>query len=214
MKPILVKICGITNSEDALWAVNLGADFIGVNFYAESPRKVSLEKASEIVSSLPPFVKAVGIFVNPELSAIEKILKKVTLHFLQLHGKEIKDEILKIKSQFNLPVWKAVRMENESSLSVIPELLGTADAILLDAFHPDQMGGTGKTFDWTLANKAKEYGIPIILSGGLNPENVIEAVNRVNPFAVDTASGVEKDGHPRKKDIEKVKLFITRAKGS
>jgi phosphoribosylanthranilate isomerase len=209
---VLVKICGITNVEDARWAVNLGAEFIGLNFVAESPRKVSLDKAAEIVSGLPAFVKAVGVFVNPTVKDLEKILKKVPLRILQLHGNETKDQILEIKERFQLPVWKAVRVKDASSLEDIAALKGTIDMVLLDTFSPVETGGTGKTFDWNLAVKAKECGIPLILSGGLNPDNVQTAKKQVGPYALDVASGVEKEGHPRKKDIEKMKQFVLKAK--
>ena len=212
IKPVLVKICGITIKEDAIWAANLGADFVGINLCPESPRKVSIEKALEISSSLPSFVKTVGVFVNEELAVIEKILKKVPLHVLQLHGNESPDVVTQFKNQFHLPIWKVVHIENEESLNKIADYVGIADVILLDRFHPLLPGGTGEAFDWTIAVKAKEYGMRIILSGGLKPENVREAISQVEPYAVDTASGVEKEGHPRRKDIEKMKLFILGAK--
>ena len=212
-KPVQVKICGITNEEDAVWAVNLGADFIGLNFYGESPRKVSLEKAHEIASKVPPFVKCAGIFVDQSFVEIEKVLKKVPLQVIQLHGSEKKEDLEKIKSQCRVQIWKAIRVENEGSLNQIQEFAGLADAVLLDAWKGGQAGGTGETFDWDLAVKAKAFGIPIFLAGGLNPENVGEAISRTDPKGVDAASGVEKNGHPRKKDMEKMKSFIMTAKG-
>lgn len=211
-KPVQVKICGITNPEDALWAVNLGADYIGLNFSPQSPRKISVDMAREIAAGIPPFVKCVGIFVNPSQDEIEKVLKKVPLFAVQFHGDEKRDDLENIKSRFRIQIWKAVRVQDEESVKTIENFLGTADKILLDAWVEGRAGGTGKTFDWTLAQKAKSLGLPIILAGGLNPENVKDAVQTAEPDGVDAASGVEKDGHPRRKDIDKMKLFISRAK--
>lgn len=212
-RAVQVKICGITNENDALWAINLGADYIGLNFYKESPRKVSLQAAHEITEKMPSFAKAVGVFVNPAEGEIEAVLKKVRLSAVQLHGDEKPEDLLKIKSRFRVEIWKAVRVSGEESLKAVGDFLGAADQILLDAWKEDQAGGTGQTFDWDLAVKAKSFGMPIFLAGGLKPENVAEAIERVEPKGVDSASGVEKDGHPRKKDIEKMKSFICKAKG-
>ena len=208
----LVKICGITNAEDALWAANLGADFIGLNFYPESPRKVSVDMARDIATGLPPFVKCVGIFVDPTPDEIEKVLKKVPLHALQLHGNETREDVEIIRAKFRVQIWKAVRVQDEASVKTIGNFTGVADKILLDAWKEGQNGGTGESFDWALALKAKELGFPIILAGGLNPDNVRDAVQAAEPDAVDAASGVEKDGHPRRKDIDKMKSFIAKAK--
>ncbi len=213
IKPVQVKICGVTNEEDALWAANLGTDFIGLNFYSGSPRKVSADKAQEIATKLPPFVKSVGVFVDPDLEDIEKILKKVPLAAVQLHGSETRELLEKIKSQFRVQIWKAVKVKDEESLKAITDFAGLADQILLDTFKDGAEGGTGESFDWSLAVKAKALGLPIFLAGGLNPENVAEAIAAVEPKGVDVASGVEKDGHPKKKDMEKMKKFISKAKG-
>ena len=213
LKPVQVKICGITNVDDARWVVNLGGDFVGLNFCAESPRKVSVEKAAEVAASLPPFVKSVGVFINPEIKELEKILKKVPLGALQLHGDEPLEFLPVLKSQFRLPIWKAVRVENEESLKRISDYAGIADVLLLDTYKPGQAGGTGESFDWNLAVSAKQYGIPVFLAGGLKPENVVEAIQTAEPVGVDAASGVEKEGRPKKKDLDKLKLFIQRAKG-
>ena len=211
-KAVQVKICGITNPEDAVWAANLGADFVGLNFSSLSPRKVSVDMGKEIAGKLPPFVKCVGVFVNPTVEDIEKVLKKISLFAVQLHGDEKRGDMENIKSRFNVQVWKAVRVQNEDSLASIEGFKGAVDRILLDAWVDGQQGGTGKTFDWALVQKAKACGIPLMLAGGLNPENVQDAVETAEPDGIDAASGVEKDGHPRRKDIEKMKLFISRAK--
>ena len=212
MKSILVKICGITNPQDALWAANLGADYIGLNFSPESPRKLSVDMAREIAGKTPPFVKCVGVFINPSPDEIEKVLKKVPLFALQFHGDEKREDLENIKLRFQVRIWKALRVRDEESIKAIENFSGAADMILLDAWVEGQAGGTGKTLDWSLAQKARGMGIPLLLAGGLNPENVEEAIQTVEPQGVDVASGVEKEGHPRRKDIDKMKLFITRAK--
>lgn len=211
-KSVLVKICGVTNSDDAVWATNLGVDFIGINMYSESSRKVSLEKAIDIISSLPSFVKTVGVFVDPELGLLEKILKKVKFHYLQLHGNEPRELVEQIKNQFQLPIWKAIHMENAESVQKIEQYQGLVHAVLLDAYHPEQWGGAGTTFDWSYVSAAKAFGIPIVLSGGLNSENVQSAIHQTEPYGVDVASSVEKKDHPRKKDIDKMKAFLFKAK--
>jgi phosphoribosylanthranilate isomerase len=212
-RAVQVKICGITNAEDARWVVNFGADYIGVNFCAESPRKVSPEKAAEIAAGLPSFVKTVGVFMNPDSGELGKILKKVHLHILQLHGDESVDRMLELKSEFKIPIWKALRVQNEDSLSAMKDWAGVVEAVVLDNYHPAAAGGTGESFDWELAAKAKSFGIPVFLAGGLKPDNVIAAIQQADPFGVDVASGVEKDGHPKKKDVNKLKAFIEKAKG-
>lgn len=212
-KPVQVKICGITNASDALWVVNLGGDYVGLNFCPESPRKVIESKAGEIIQGLPPFVKAVGVFMNMPLADLQKVLRKAPLAILQLHGDESPAEVRAIKAATGLKVWKAVRMEDESSLEKAASYAQVADALLLDAYKVGQAGGTGETFDWELAIKVKQFNAPIYLAGGLKPDNVVGAIQTVEPVGVDTASGVEKDGHPRKKDLDKLKVFIQRAKG-
>lgn len=213
MNKILAKICGITNVEDARWAVNFGADFIGLNFCSESPRKVSSSKAKEIVESLPPFVKSVGVFVNPDINDLKKILKTVKFSVLQLHGDEPPALLHEIKLSFQVLTWKAIRVKEENDLIKINDFVGVADIVLLDAFIEDQLGGTGQTFNWDLAVKAKGYGIPIFIAGGLTPENLEDAIEKVEPIGVDVASGVEKQDHPRKKDVDKMKSFLQIAKG-
>lgn len=212
-KNVLVKICGITNTEDAVWAANLGADFIGLNFSALSKRKVSLEKAKEITDQLPSFVKVAGVFVDPMLPELEKIIKVVKISIIQLHGNESPEFAKEIKEKFGLELWKAIRLSNENSLNSIQNFCGIADSLMLDTFNETNTGGTGQTFDWDLAIQAKIYNCPLILAGGLNPENVQAAIKKVDPKGVDVASGVEKENHPRKKDIEKLRLFIQKAKG-
>jgi len=212
---VKIKICGITNEKDAIWATNLGVDYLGFNFYKLSPRKISPKLASQIIRKLPNFVQPVGVFVNEEIKTILRIVKKCNLSLIQLHGEEtaeycqkLKDEMSKVKRQ----IIKAFRMRDEEGLKVLPEYTDKADYFLLDTYVPGMEGGTGETFNWDLAIKARDLVAPkpIFLAGGLTPDNVAEAVEKVKPYGVDVASGVER--LPRRKDYEKMKLFITKAK--
>jgi len=218
---VKVKICGITNEKDALWATNLGADYLGFNFYRGdhlkgSSRKISVELAKKIISKLPSFVLAVGVFVNEEIKTVLKIVKKCNLKLVQLHGEETPEYCENLKLQvtsYRLQVIKAFRIENEKSLEIIPQYLDKVDYFLLDTYVLGIEGGSGEVFNWDLAVKVKEEVAtsmgnpkPIFLAGGLNPENVQEAIIKVRPYAVDVASGVER--LPRRKDYEKMRNFI------
>ncbi|HCJ66051.1 MAG TPA: phosphoribosylanthranilate isomerase [Elusimicrobia bacterium] len=213
---IKIKICGITNDKDALWATNLGADYLGFNFYRESPRKISPELAKKIIAKLPPFVSAVGVFVNEEMKTVLKIVKKCNLSLVQLHGEEMPEYCEQLRSQMPDPrcrIIKAFRVKEEKSLEVIPQYLEKVDYFLLDTYVEGVEGGTGVPMsrdNWDLAVKVKEYGKPIFLAGGLSAENVQEAIRKVQPYAVDVASGVER--LPRRKDYEKMKNFIQAVK--
>ncbi|MFH1783403.1 MAG: phosphoribosylanthranilate isomerase [bacterium] len=207
-----VKICGITNQQDALWAANLGVDFIGLNFFKDSQRKISLDMAKDVIAKLPPFVKTVGIFVNEELKSIQKIATQSPLELVQLHGSETPAFCAELKQLLDgVKIIKAFRVQNEESLASIPQYADCADYYLLDAYVPGQMGGTGEIFNWELAVKAGEFGKPLFLSGGLNPSNIADAVEKVKPFAVDVASGVQKS--QRRKDYELMKEFVKKVKG-
>jgi phosphoribosylanthranilate isomerase len=207
-----VKICGITNEQDALWVSNLGADFIGLNFYKDSERKISLDMAEKIVNGLPAFIKTVGVFVDEDVKKLKKIATKCRLSMVQLHGNESPEYCAEIHAiQGELKIIKAFRIQDESSLERINAYAGFSDYYLLDAYVPDQLGGTGQTFNWDLAVKAKALGKPLFLSGGLTPDNVQEAIEKVKPFAVDVASGIEKTA--RRKDYDKMKDFIQKARG-
>ena len=208
---VKVKICGITNFDDALLAANLGADFIGLNFYSESPRKVSLKNAKDIASKMPPFVSLVGIFVDEPMEELVKTAKKVPLKYLQLHGAETPEYCALAAQSTGLPVIKAFRVSDENSLEALPRYAESVNYFLLDAFVPGDPGGTGQSFNWDLALKAKEIGKDIFLAGGLTPENVTEAIIKVQPFAVDAASGVER--LERRKDYDKLNKFIRAARG-
>jgi phosphoribosylanthranilate isomerase len=198
-----VKICGITNLDDALAAVEFGADAIGFVFVPNTPRYIEPAKASEIIARLPPFVTTVGLFVNDSQERINQISDQCKLNVLQLHGQESPDFCLR----FNRKVIKAFRIKDKASLTDLPQY--TASAYLLDTYVKGAMGGTGVIFDWRLASEAKKYGL-VILAGGLNPENVAKAIQQVYPYGVDVSSGVE--AKPGKKDHNKMKDFIKAAR--
>ena len=197
---VRIKICGITNEEDALAASQLGADALGFIF-AASPRKVSAESAREIIKALPPFVKTVGVFVDEDPERVSSIATMCRLDILQLHGSESVDYC----SSFDRRVIKAVRLQSRDELKNLSKYVDVVDGLLLDTYVPDKLGGTGITFDWQLAVEARRYG-RIILAGGLNPENVAAAISMVKPYAVDASSGLEQS--PGVKDHEKMAQFI------
>ena len=199
-----VKICGVISVSDGLAAAAAGADMIGLMFYERSPRHIPLATAIEIARALPPYVVKVGVFVNPSADAVQRAIAECGVSLLQFHG----DEPPEFCTQFGVMSLKAFRIRDAVSLAALPGY--STDAWLLDAFSPDALGGTGEQFNWDLALDAKKLGRPIFLAGGLTPENVAEAVRRVQPFAVDVSSGVE--SAPGKKDPAKVRAFITAAK--
>lgn len=180
-----VKICGITRVEDAVAAARAGADAIGLVFYADSPRYVEPQQAARIVSALPPFVTTVGLFVDAPAEQIRLVSQLVRLDFLQFHG----DETPAFCDAFGRPYLKAVRVRPETNLLQYASLYPGASALLLDAFQEGVPGGTGHTFDWKLIPVTLDK--PVILAGGLNPENVGEAIRQVRPYAVDVSGGVE-----------------------
>ncbi len=193
-----VKICGITNKEDALNAIALGACSLGFIFYKDSPRYVTPEKVQEIVYFLPPFVQLVGVFVNSPIDYIHETMLSCQLDLVQLHGDENPNDLVKLKSRFI----KAIHVQTESDLEAIVQFQGLASGILLDTKSVTGYGGSGKMFDWGLALKAKDLDLPIILSGGIDPANINKAIQLVNPFAIDLCSGVESD--LGKKDYNKL----------
>ncbi len=198
-----VKICGITNPEDAFAAVRYGADAIGFVFYHKSPRAVSPETAKAIISSLPPFITTVGVFVDEEIREMERIASYAGLDVIQLHGSEPPDKCNAVRK-----VIKAVRVKHPADIEILRQYRDIS-AFLLDTFSPSASGGTGETFNWEIAVEAKRFG-RIILAGGLNPGNVEEAIKLVRPYGVDVSSGVEGVVKGRK-DHAKLKLFIERA---
>ena len=199
---VRVKICGITRSEDALLAAQLGADALGFNFWPKSKRFIEPEAARAIVAKLPPFVVPVGVFVNQPEDEIRSAAARAGVEVIQLHG----DESPEFCTRFNLPVLKAIRVEELRSLAALASY--EVSGFLLDT--PSRgFGGSGRPFDWTLAEGISECG-SIILAGGLTPENVAAAIQAVRPWAVDVASGVESS--PGVKDPAKLTRFIQAAK--
>lgn len=203
-----VKICGITRPEDARQAAQQGADALGLVFYAASKRAVSPSQAAVIQSVTPVFVSLVGLFVNPDKNDVRAALKHVHLDCLQFHG----DEDAAFCESFGVPYMKAVRVRPGSDGLIIDPLLEAAAhpnarAILLDAFDPQQPGGTGKQFDWSVARRCVEQSsMPVVLAGGLNADNAAQAITEVQPWALDLSSGVESE--PGLKDPQKMQAFF------
>ena len=199
-----IKICGITNIDDALMSIDVGADALGFNFVPDTPRYFKdIKAAAKIIEQLPPFITTVGLFVNADSALIQAIADECHLDMLQLHG----DESPQFCQRFNRRVVKAVRVKDESSFSLMSDY--RVSGYLLDTYVKGKMGGTGVAFDWRFAVKAKQYG-QIILAGGLNPNNVGAAVQQVRPYGVDVSSGVE--ASPGRKDPVKVRAFIRNVK--
>jgi phosphoribosylanthranilate isomerase len=198
-----VKICGVTNIADALTAVEAGADALGFVFVPDTPRYIHPNQATQIIAQLPPFITIVGLFVDASLQQMTAIAEQCHLDALQAHGQESPD----LCEALNRRVIKAFRVTDESVLSQLPRY--RVSAYLLDAYVKGKMGGTGQTFNWNIAVKAKACG-PIILAGGLNPDNVAAAIQRVRPYGVDVSSGVE--ASPGRKDAVKVRDFIQAVK--
>jgi phosphoribosylanthranilate isomerase len=199
---VRVKICGITNAADALAAIDAGANLLGFNFYAKSPRYISEAEAAKIRPQLPKKVEAVGIFVNAPSAEVLALRKSLKLDAVQLHGDESPEFVAEIASTAR--VFKAIRVEPEFRVETLDEY-PEAFAFLFDAAHTGQYGGTGHATDWDLARRAA-LSHRIILAGGLKVENVAAAVRIVRPYAVDVASGVE--SRPGKKDHGRLRDFI------
>ncbi|HVB59527.1 MAG TPA: phosphoribosylanthranilate isomerase [Candidatus Acidoferrales bacterium] len=202
MARVKVKICGITNWTDARRAIEAGADLLGFNFYAPSPRYITPAKARRIIRRLPKKVSAVGVFVNESEEKILDIARSVGLGGLQLHGDESQATVERLNR--SLSVIKAVRVRRPFRFSRL-QRFRHAKALLLDGFDRRRYGGTGRTFNWGIARRANRYG-KVFLSGGLTPENVAEAIRVAKPYAVDVCSGVE--AKPGKKDPARVKAFM------
>jgi len=203
---VKVKICGITSAEDALTAVDAGADALGFMFYASSPRCVTRETATRIIQQLPPFVAKVGVFVNPSVEEVRQAIADCSLDTLQFHGEETPE----FCRQFGLKALKAFRVQGPETLEALPTY--SSMAWLLDSFVAGTRGGTGNTFNWDIAARAVEMGGRVILAGGLTPENVADAVRKVRPYGLDGSSGVE--SAPGKQDAVKARAFIAAAKGA
>lgn len=201
---VRIKVCGITSRKDALAAVELGADALGFVFYEKSPRYIDPDDAARIVAALPPFVTTVGVFVDLHPSGVNRIVRISGLDRAQLHGDETPGDC----SQVEVPVVKAFRVRGPEDTEGLDGY--EVSAFLLDTYREGVPGGTGETFDWGLAAGTVEKGETVILSGGLNPNNVAEAVERVRPYGVDVSSGVEKG--PGVKDHGKIEAFIGAAR--
>jgi len=197
---VRIKICGITNAEDALAAARFGADALGFIF-APSPRRISPEKAREIIKVLPPLVQTVGVFVDQDPGEVSSVAEMCGLDILQFHGSEPPDYC----ESFDHRVIKAVRLRNRQDLKRLAKYDGVVHALLLDTYLEGKLGGTGMTFNWEWAAEAGKYG-RIILAGGLNPANVAAAISSARPYGVDASSGLEHS--PGVKDHKKIMHFI------
>ena len=195
-----VKVCGITRREDALAAVEAGVDAIGLVFYPPSPRCVSVEQAAAIVRELPPFVTSVGLFVNADAETIAEVVGEVQIDLIQFHGNECPDYC----ATHARPWIRALRMKDDIDLAAEAARFAGARGLLLDAYRPGVPGGTGETFDWSRIPAA--LAGRIVLAGGLDPDNVEQAVRQVLPFAVDVSGGVE--AAPGIKDSDKMRRFV------
>jgi phosphoribosylanthranilate isomerase len=199
---VRVKICGITSLADARLAVEAGVDALGFNFYRRSPRYIAPEKARAIAKKLPRRILLIGLFVNAPAREVLRIARMVDLSALQLHGEESPAEVARLSVSY--PVIKAFRVRRRFREGRLARYSG-ASAFLLDGFDRARRGGTGKTFDWSLARAAKKFG-PIIVAGGLNPGNVRDAIRQAQPFGIDVCSGVE--AFPGKKDPVQLRALM------
>ena len=194
-----IKICGVTSVEDAEFACAAGVDAIGLNFYSESKRGLTVSEGSAIEISLPPFVSKVGVFVNPSQSFVNKAIETISFDVLQFHGSESGS----FCESFSLPYIKAIPAQNSEQIRQDLENYNSASAILLDTKVGARFGGTGAPFNWKVVPETK---LPLIVAGGLNPQNVFEAVSLMRPFAVDVSSGVEKAS--TQKDFQMMREFV------
>ncbi|MEZ0209840.1 MAG: phosphoribosylanthranilate isomerase [Methylophilus sp.] len=195
-----VKICGITRQEDAWAAIDAGADALGFVFYAPSPRAVTATQVQAIVKTLPPYISKVGLFVNASADEVNRVIDATFLDCLQFHGDEAADYCEK----FNLPYYKAIRVKPDVSLVQCELDFVSASALLLDTFSEKAVGGTGQIFDWALIPAGMKK--PLILAGGLHPDNITQALQQVQPYAVDVSGGVE--AQKGIKSPEKIAAFM------
>lgn len=202
---VRTKICGITRLEDVNSVVSLGADAIGFVFYPPSPRAVTPMQAQILLHAVPAYVQTVGLFVNASLEDILSTLAKAPVDILQFHGDESAQECAQIAKHVQRRWYKAIQMK--PNLDIMTEIEryqdAGASAILLDAWHPELKGGTGHSFDWSMFPK---LSIPLILAGGLNPQNIQQAIEQTQPFAVDVSGGVEVAKGI--KDHQQIKMFM------
>ena len=203
MSSVKVKICGITRSEDLEIAVRAGADALGFVFAERSKRRIDTEQARELVRKVPAFVSRVGLFMDQDADRVARVLDRVPLTLLQFHGNEDAD----FCRQFGLPYMKAVAMDSDQAVAEAARKYPDAAALLLDSHEVGGLGGTGRTFDWSLVVAAP---LPLVLAGGLTPENVRRAIEQVRPWGVDVSSGVEDE--PGVKNTDRMRQFIKEAK--
>lgn len=198
-----VKVCGITNVADALAVAKAGADAIGFVFYEKSPRNVNVEQAGLILQEIPAFLTSVALFVNAQPAFVKEVIEQTQMDLLQFHG----DETPEYCEQFNRPYIKAIRMQADTDLVSLALHFKSARALLLDTYVKGIPGGTGEAFNWDwLADLPADFSKPIILAGGLTPDNVRSAIQQVKPFAVDVSGGVE--ASPGLKSNDKIQHFI------
>ena len=210
MKRTRIKLCGTTRKNDALEAVRLGVDALGFIFYEKSPRAISVTSAARIIAAIPPFVSCVGVFVNSSRDTMQSVITMCGLTQVQLHGDESVETCTFLKNwNKSLSICKAFRIGPKGDQGKITPYLPHVDSVLLDTYKKGIKGGTGDTFDWNLLKGLPITG-PLILAGGLQPENVFEALQAVGPYAVDVNSGVEVS--PGIKDHQKLHKFITRVR--
>ncbi len=203
---VRVKVCGITRGEDAQAAIRYGADAVGFVFWLQSARYIDPAVAAKITASVPPFIVSVGVYVDPEVAWVEETIRVARLSLLQFHG----DETPEFCNQFSLPYIKAIRVKSDTDLLQYAKRYRSASGLLLDAYAAEMPGGTGHTFDWQLI--PSQLSLPLILSGGLNPDNVVSAIQQTKPWAVDVSSGVE--ASKGIKDEKKIFAFMQGVKQS
>ena len=207
MNKIKIKICGITRKEDALLAAELGAWAVGFIFVKNTPRYISPDNAAEIIKKLPENLIKIGVFADISLEEIKNIAIQAGITKIQLHGGESPEFCENLAKLTGKEIIKVIRVKSEADLKLITQYKDKVSFILLDSYSETELGGTGKVFDWEIAKKAKEYGIPVILAGGLNPDNAKHAYETIIPYALDISSEIEISKGI--KDHEKIKkLFI------
>lgn len=199
-----VKMCGMTRYADVQVAVEAGADALGIVFYSNSPRAVSVRQAEEAVKNIPPFVSKIALFVNPDPNEVFDVLDRLPIDAIQFHGDEPPD----FCRQFDRPYIKAIRVRPDTDFNSIENAYADASALLLDAYDADQYGGTGQPFNWNLL--PDQCKLPIVLAGGLNAANVTQAIEQTRPYAVDVSSGIE--ASKGIKDPEKIIAFMNEVK--